>query len=735
MGDSNSNVRININAETSPAGFTAAVDQLDRVEKAAAKASTSSGKMAMQYSYAKTEAEKLAESHVTLSHEAQRVMDRYDPLGTKLRALTSEMTLLRKEAGHSVSDGAFKAFAGLEADIAKTQALMTQAGAGMDDTGKSAVNLGLNTQYARRELMQLGKEALTGDFSRMPRTFGSLVTHSNLLAAAMSPVGLAVAGVTAALAAGAYAWYEWGKKAEEATAKALENLDKVKKAADAAARPTSQESLKSLGYQIQGAELDAQYQSSVAADTKRSANDRAIAARAAGESRRLADGLRRQRQELEDQIARQAEAESKRNQRSYRQSDAAKADRDYQRIIDSTTAHIAVLKAQADQTDILTESEKKLIEFDSSHQPSRDKRIEQQRLAARAGLEQAAALEKTAQAEQAATKAREEANKGAAVVGGLARDYTAEIDKKNRDLNAPLMSAVDKAHADNLDAVAGRAARAREEIAKLNVSEETRAQLLAQVNQAESEQVQKMEALRQQVERNNASWEYGANVALRNYLDEATNVAKQSERLFTTAFKGAEDAVTKFMMTGKADIRSFANAVIEEFYRIKVAQPMVSAGANFLGDLFGNLAGSFFGAPSAPSIPTPSQYSLSSGGSSFGLKVGPGKAVGGPVGPNTLYPVNENGPELLNYGGQDYLMMGGRGGYVKPVSSPASIVSESAPAAPNVVVNVVNQSGQNVNARQQGEPQFDGRNWVLGIVLDAADSDPHFRNALGIGRA
>lgn len=150
---------------------------------------------------------------VDLSNATQRILDRYDPLGTKLRALQSDMATLRKEMGNSSSDAAIKGFQGLESEIDKTRKLMDQAGG-------STAGLGLNTQYARRELMMLGREALTGDFSQMPRTFGSLVTHSNLLPALLNPISLSIAGIAAAGAVLAYTVHQ-GQEETNAMNRAL----------------------------------------------------------------------------------------------------------------------------------------------------------------------------------------------------------------------------------------------------------------------------------------------------------------------------------------------------------------------------------------------------------------------------------------------------------------------------------------------------------------------------------
>lgn len=52
----------------------------------------------------------------------------------------------------------------------------------------------------------------------------------------------------------------------------------------------------------------------------------------------------------------------------------------------------------------------------------------------------------------------------------------------------------------------------------------------------------------------------------------------------------------------------------------------------------------------------------------FGGLLGPGRATGGAIFPNTLHPVNEQGPELLTYGSKQYLMGGAQGGFVTPIT-------------------------------------------------------------------
>lgn len=78
----------------------------------------------------------------------------------------------------------------------------------------------------------------------------------------------------------------------------------------------------------------------------------------------------------------------------------------------------------------------------------------------------------------------------------------------------------------------------------------------------------------------------------------------------------------------------------------------------------------------------------------------PGRASGGPVAGGSMYRVNELGPELLSYGGSDYLMMGGQGGYVKPLGAADT---ERRGAGNITVVNQTTGRVDNVERRQLTE--------------------------------
>ena len=166
-------------------------------------------------------------------------------------------------------------------------------------------------------------------------------------------------------------------------------------------------------------------------------------------------------------------------------------------------------------------------------------------------------------------------------------------------------------------------------------------------------------------------WRKGASSAFQNYLDQARDVAGQTKSLFTNAFTSMEDAVVSFAMTGKFSFADFTKSILADMARIATQQ----AASGLLGSLvsFGtSAAASYFGGGVTSAGSTQAGYSPEI----MDNFVSGQRAGGGPVAANSLYQVNELGPELLSQGGKTYLMMGEQGGTITPLGAgPASTLA------------------------------------------------------------
>ena len=163
-------------------------------------------------------------------------------------------------------------------------------------------------------------------------------------------------------------------------------------------------------------------------------------------------------------------------------------------------------------------------------------------------------------------------------------------------------------------------------------------------------------------------WRKGATSAYHNYLESARDVAGQTRSLFTTAFSSMEDAVASFATNGKFSFADFTKSIIADMARIATRQ----AASGLLSGLAGTAIGAWFGGGAAAGA------GAGSFGSSIGSALVEGRASGGPVDPNTLYEVNEKGPELFNQGGRSYLMTGAQGGSVTPLMTGGSSIMAAA---------------------------------------------------------
>ncbi|MEB0226252.1 phage tail tape measure protein [Pseudomonas sp. 10S4] len=196
-----------------------------------------------------------------------------------------------------------------------------------------------------------------------------------------------------------------------------------------------------------------------------------------------------------------------------------------------------------------------------------------------------------------------------------------------------------------------------------------KSQALADANKAATDQIRQNYA---DVEAAQGDWTKGATSAWANYLDSARDIAGQTRSLFTNAFSSMEDSIVNFAMTGKASFGDFAKSILADMARIAARQ----ASSALLGSLVGAAASYFTGGSGSSGFASGSAGAASSaaGASQAGytnVDFSGYRAAGGPVAPNSLYEVNELGPELYNEGGRSFLMTGANGGSVTPLTSGA----------------------------------------------------------------
>ena len=161
-------------------------------------------------------------------------------------------------------------------------------------------------------------------------------------------------------------------------------------------------------------------------------------------------------------------------------------------------------------------------------------------------------------------------------------------------------------------------------------------------------------------------------------------------------FRGMENAITDFVMTGKESFRDFANSVIADLVRIAVRASITAPLAGFVGGMWPAFGGA---TPGSDMFENPWET------------LGGGRAAGGPVSAGNAYMVGERGPEY----------------FVPAVSG--TIVPSGGKG--NVTVNIRNEGGEKVMAKS-ANASFDLSGTVIDIVLDGLNRNVHgLRTAIG----
>ncbi|WP_223464849.1 phage tail tape measure protein [Pseudomonas sp. GL-RE-26] len=200
-------------------------------------------------------------------------------------------------------------------------------------------------------------------------------------------------------------------------------------------------------------------------------------------------------------------------------------------------------------------------------------------------------------------------------------------------------------------------------------------------------------------------WSAGASSAWQNYLESARDVAGQTKSLFTNAFSGMEDAVANFAISGKFAFSDFTKSILADMARIATRQ----AASGLLSSIASTAVSAYFSSGSSAAA---SAGSTQAGytGSDFSSWVSGQRATGGPVAANSLYEVNELGPELYNEGGRSFLMTGANGGSVTPLTTGggAGIQAMSGGGATqiSVQVNVASDGSTSATSSDPSYQQF-----------------------------
>ena len=241
----------------------------------------------------------------------------------------------------------------------------------------------------------------------------------------------------------------------------------------------------------------------------------------------------------------------------------------------------------------------------------------------------------------------------------------------------------------------------------------------SEVNEAQLTATQRLQIEKNLLESQQKLWELAGRSlktslqeAARQYKQETTNYADLAKSTFDSTMSSINSAWTnnlEAMATGtksfskgiKDIFKDMTNAIIKMMIQLTFQQYVMPK----LQDLFGRAVGGIgsLGAAKGTS-------SFAGGGSFSSAFTGNRFAAGGKTNPGLIL-VGENGPELLQSSGSHRIYT---------ASETRRLVGGA--ASNNVVVNIVNQSGQELESKQQNS-RFDGENYIIDVMVRAANTN------------
>lgn len=241
----------------------------------------------------------------------------------------------------------------------------------------------------------------------------------------------------------------------------------------------------------------------------------------------------------------------------------------------------------------------------------------------------------------------------------------------------------------------------------------------SEVNEAQLTATQRLQIEKNLLESQQKLWELAGRSlktslqeAARQYKQETTNYADLAKSTFDSTMSSINSAWTNNLETMTTGTKSFSKGIKDIFKDMTNAIIKMMIQLTFQQYIMPKLQGLFGGAVSGiGSLGAAKGTSSFAGGGSFSSAfTGNRFAAGGKTNPGLML-VGENGPELLQSSGSHRIYT---------ASETRRLMGGA--TSNNVVVNIVNQSGQELESKQQNS-RFDGENYVIDVVVRAMESN------------
>lgn len=241
----------------------------------------------------------------------------------------------------------------------------------------------------------------------------------------------------------------------------------------------------------------------------------------------------------------------------------------------------------------------------------------------------------------------------------------------------------------------------------------------SEVNEAQLSATQRLQIEKNLVEAQQKLWELAGRSlktslqeAARQYKQETTNYADLAKSTFDSTMNSINSAWTNNLEAMATGTKSFSkgirdifkdmtNAIIKMMIQLTFQQYVMPKLLSLFGGVVNGI-GSLGAAKGTSSFAGGSLFRSAFMGNRF--------AAGGKTDPGLML-VGENGPELLQSSGSHRIYT---------ASETRRLMGGA--TSNNVVVNIINQSGQELESKQQ-HSRFDGENYVIDVVVRAMESN------------